>query len=208
MRVGVIACEILKLELEKLLQELAWEPDEILLLDKGLHVVPDKMREELIYRINGMAPSVDLVFLGYGICQSLERIEDQVSIPLIHPKVDDCICMMLGPDRFAEEIKKQVGTWFMTPGWAEVGLEMVIKELKFDRVSNIGKDPLEIAKMMFEHYKRCLFINTGVGNKNRNMKKTKEFASHFDLAVEETNSDLSLLRSYVEKARDMSLSKG
>jgi len=202
--VGIIACQIIKLELEKLLQELEWKPDEILFLDKALHVVPDKMREVLICRINEMALSVDVIFLGYGTCQSLERIEDLVSIPLIRPKVDDCICMMLGSDRYAEEIEKQVGTWFMTPGWAEAGMEMVIKELKFDRVRKLGKDPLEIAKIMFEPYKRSLLINTGVGDKDRIMEKTKEFASHFDLAVEEIDSDLSLLRSYVEKARDMS----
>lgn len=204
MRVGVIACEIIKLELEKLFKELDWNPDKILFMDAALHVDPDKMKNELILHINEMALTMDAVFLGYGTCQSLEGIDDEVSIPLIHPKVDDCICMMLGSDRYAQELEKQAGTWFMTPGWAEVGLKMVIKELKLGRVKKFGKDPLEIAKMMFTHYKRSLLINTGVGNRDQIMEKTQEFASHFDLAMEETNSDLSLLRSYVETARDMS----
>jgi len=205
MRVGIIACDMIKLELEKLMLELAWKPDATLFLNSALHVDPDKMKNELIFQINEMSQSVNAIFLGYGICQSLEGIEDQVSIPLIHPKTDDCISMTLGSDRVAQEMEKQPGTWFSTPGWAEAGLEMVTKNLKLDRARKYGQDPLEIAKMMFKHYQRSLLINTGVGNKERTMEKTKEFADYFDLDVEETDADLSLLRSYVKKARDMSL---
>lgn len=207
MRVGVIACEIMKLELEAIFKDLDWKPDEILFLDSALHTVPNELKDKLIFHINDMAQTVDAVFLGYGTCQSLKGIEDEVSIPLIHPKEDDCICLMLDPDRFAQELEKQVGTWFVTPGWAEVGMKMVIKELKLDRVRKLGKDPLEIAKMMFTNYKRSLLINTGVGDRDQIMEKTQEFADLFELAVEETDADLSLLRSYAEQARDMSLKK-
>ncbi len=207
MRVGVIACEIIKQELERVLIDLKWKPEKILYLDSALHNTPDKMKTELISRIEQMAPYVDAVFLGYGICQSLKGIEKTVSVPLIHPKADDCICMMLGPDRLSKEIEKQTGTWFMTPGWAEIGLEMVIKELKLDRVRKYGKDPLEMAKLLFKHYRRTLIIHTGVGNREEIMEKAKEFSRHFDLDVEETDTDMALFRSYVKQARDLSRMK-
>jgi hypothetical protein len=70
-----------------------------------------------------------VVFLGYGYCQSLKGFDEEFDFPVILPQVDDCIALLLTPERYAEEIKKEVGTWFMTPGWAEVGAEMVIKEL-------------------------------------------------------------------------------
>ncbi|MCG8529385.1 MAG: DUF1638 domain-containing protein [Desulfovibrionales bacterium] len=206
MRVGVIACEIIRLELEHLLVELEWEPDHILFLDSALHNVPDKMRTTLVEKINEMAPNVDAILLGYGTCQSLENIQDEVATPLIHPKVDDCLCMMLGPDQYAAELEKQAGTWFMTPGWADVGVEMVIKELKLDRVKKMGKDPMEFAKMMFSHYKRVLLIDTGVGNEEKMIEKSREFCHHFNLGLDRVRVDIAMLKEYVIKAKDLAAS--
>ena len=203
MRVGVIACEIIRLELEHILAELDWEPERLLFLDSALHNVPEKMRTTLVEKINEMAEDVDAILLGYGTCQSLENIQDEVAIPLIHPRVDDCLCMMLGPDRYAAELEKQAGTWFMTPGWAEVGVEMVIKELGLDRVEKMGKDPLEFAKMMFNHYKRVLLIDTGVGNQEKMMEKSQEFCSHFNLALDRIRVDGAMLRKYILEAKKL-----
>ena len=208
MRVGVIACEIIRLELEHLLVELDWEPDRVKFMDSALHNIPDQMRKTLIAEINAMSEEVDAIFMGYGICQSLEGLQDEVEIPLIHPKIDDCICMMLGPDNYANELEKQAGTWFMTPGWAEVGVEMVIKELKLDRVKKMGKDPLEFAKMMFNHYKRVLLIDTGVGNETQMMEKSHEFCGHFNLSLDRIEVDLELLRKYVKQAKEMAEGRG
>ncbi|MCG8564734.1 MAG: DUF1638 domain-containing protein [Desulfobacterales bacterium] len=201
MRVGVIACEIIRLELEHLLVELDWEPDQIKFMDSALHNVPEKMRTTLIQEINEMGKDVDAILLGYGTCQSLENIQDEVETRLIHPKIDDCICMMLGPDNYAKELDKEAGTWFMTPGWAEVGVEMVIKELKLDRVREKGKDPLEFAKMMFAHYKRVLLVDTGVGNEDQMMEKSHEFCGHFNLNLERIRVDGEILRKYVIQAK-------
>ena len=207
MRVGVIACEIIRLELEHLMVELDWEPARVKFMDSALHNIPDQMRKTLITEIEEMSKEVDAIFLGYGTCQSLEGLQEEVTIPLIHPEIDDCICMMLGPDNYARELDKQAGTWFMTPGWAEVGVEMVIKELKLDRVKKMGKDPLEFAKMMFNHYKRVLLIDTGVGNEEKMMEKSHEFCGHFNLSLDRIRVNLELLRKYVIKAKAMAESE-
>ena len=91
------------------------------------------MRQTLIDEVNRMADRVDAVFLGYGICQSLEGIEEDCDILVMLPTADDCISLMMGSDTYAEEVKKEVGTWFMTPGWAKVGIDMVIRELRLER---------------------------------------------------------------------------
>jgi hypothetical protein len=101
-----------------------------------------RLRKALVEQINEMAERVDAIFLGYGFFQSLQGIDDECSVPVILPQVDDCISLLLSP---------------------EVGFEMVIKELHLDRVIKYGKDPMEMASRLFTHYRCGLFIDTGVG---------------------------------------------
>lgn len=204
MRVGIFACSILQMELEKILKKLQWAP-EVIFLDAALHVNPQNMRKALVERINEMAERVDAIFLGYGFCQSLQGIENECSVPVILPQVDDCISLLLGPERYAEEVKKETGTWFMTPGWAEVGAEMVIKELHLDRVTKYGKDPMEMARRLFTHYRRGLFIDTGVGEQATSLKSAKKFCDDFNLTLERTEAEPYLLEEWLRRAYSLAV---
>lgn len=201
MRIGIIACDILKLELERILAEMGWTP-EVIFLDAALHVRPKAMRETLVEEINRMADRVDAVFLGYGICQSLEGIEADCDIPVMLPTADDCIALMMGSDTYAQEVKKEVGTWFMTPGWAKVGIDMVIRELRLERVVKYGKDPREMARRIFTHYRRGLLVDTGVGDEKEVLADAENFCREFSLTLERTQGDCALLRKWVERAKD------
>lgn len=205
MHVAIVACSILQQELEKALEKLHWTP-EVVYLDAALHVNPQNMRRLLIDEINRMASDgVEAVFLGYGFCQSLQGIEDECTIPVILPQVDDCIALLLGPERYAEEVKKETGTWFMTPGWAEVGVEMVIKELHLDRVTKYGKDPMQMARRLFTHYRRGLFIDTGVGNLETSLQSAGKFCADFNLLLEQTDAQPYLLESWLSKAHALAV---
>ncbi len=200
MRVGIIACSILQMEITNLLSKLDWEP-EIVFLDGALHVNPKNMRQEIVRLVNEMAERVDAVFLGYGFCQSLEGIEKDCSIAVILPQIDDCISLLLGPEGYAREVKKEVGTWFMTPGWAEVEAEMVIKELHLDRVTQYGKDPMVMARRLFTHYRRGLYIDTGVGDREKNLVSAEKFCRDFNLTLEKTEAEPNLLEEWLLKAK-------
>jgi hypothetical protein len=200
MRLGVIACSILKPELDIVLKSVP-EVSEVIYLDAALHVTPQKMLDRLVEEITAMAPKIDAVFLGYGYCQSLRGIEDKFDFPVILPQVDDCISLLLTPERYAEEIRREVGTWFMTPGWAEVGAQMVIKELKLDRALRYGYDPLDMARRLFTHYRRGIFIDTGVEASETYLEKAHAFCRDFNLTLEATTADTSLLEAWLEKAR-------
>ncbi len=202
MRIGVIACTVMKLELEKLLQTVP-EAAEVVFLEIALHCYPQKMKETIKERILSIKDKVDVIFLGYGYCQSLKGIEDEFDIPIVMPQMDDCIQILMTPQKYTEEIRKEVGTWFMTPGWAEGGAEMVIKELKADRVAKYGKDPLEIAKRLFVHYRRGLFIDTGVGENGDLIRKANEFCEIFNLKLEKTQGTQSILEQYLQKALEI-----
>ncbi len=192
----------MKLELEKLLQTVP-EAAEVVFLEIALHCYPQKMKETIKERILSIKDKVDVIFLGYGYCQSLKGIEDEFDIPIVMPQMDDCIQILMTPQKYTEEIRKEVGTWFMTPGWAEGGAEMVIKELKADRVAKYGKDPLEIAKRLFVHYRRGLFIDTGVGENGDLIRKANEFCEIFNLKLEKTQGTQSILEQYLQKALEI-----
>jgi len=200
MRLGVIACSVLKPELDLVLKSVP-EVAEVIYLDAALHVTPQKMLDRLIEEITALAPKVDAVFLGYGYCQSLRGIDEKFDFPVILPQVDDCISLLLTPKRYAEEVRRQVGTWFMTPGWAEIGAQMVIKELKLDRAARYGRDPMEMARRLFTHYCRGIFIDTGVEGSEVFMEKARAFCEDFNLTMETTTADTSLLAGWLEKAR-------
>ena len=200
-RIGVIACDMIKLELEKVLQAYP-EVAEIVWLESALHVYPERMKQTIIERINGMKGEVDVIFLGYGYCQSLKGIEQEVDFPVILPQHDDCLAILLTPARYAEEKKKECGTWFMTPGWAEIGAELVIKELHLERARKYGKDPMAMAKRLFTHYRRGLYIDTGVGNDAYFQEKAAQFCRDFDLVLEKTCAESGVLAEELEKCRE------
>jgi hypothetical protein len=204
-RIGVVACTVMKRELDRLLQNMP-EVTEIIYLEVALHCYPQKMKEAIKEQIASIKDKIDVLFLGYGYCQSLKGIEDELDIPVVMPQMDDCIQILLTPQKYASEIRKEVGTWFITPGWAEAGAEMVIKETHADRVVKYGKDPLEIAKRLFVHYKRGLFIDTGVGDNEYFIEKANEFCKIFNLTLDRTDGTATILEQALETAKKIAIS--
>jgi hypothetical protein len=208
MRIGVIACDMIKHEIARIVEN---DPDitEVVYLEAALHVYPEKMRDAIVEQINALEGKVDAVFLGYGYCQSLKDIEQLVKVPTVLPPYDDCIMFMLTPERYAAEIDKEVGTWFMSPGWAEVGAEMVIKELHLDRATKYGRDPMDMAKRLFTHYKRGLFFNTGMPADELGpyRDQAQKFCADFSLEFEETDvADSPILREELERCKRLAAS--
>jgi hypothetical protein len=200
MKIGVIACDIMKRELGKLLADRP-EVTKVIFLEVALHVHPEKMKEAIKEQIDSIKDEVDVVFLGYGFCQSLRGIENEVGVPVVMPQLDDCIAILFTPERYAAEKKKEVGTWFMTPGWADIGADMVIKELHLDRAKKYGKDPLEMAKRLFTHYRRGIFIDTDVGENEYFVAKAEAFCKDFNLTLERTASQSRILEDVFEKCK-------
>ena len=166
-----------------------------------MHIYPEKMKETIKGQINGIKNEVDVIFLGYGFCQSLRGIENEVDIPVVMPQLDDCIAILFTPERYVAEKRKEVGTWFMTPGWAEAGMDVVMKDLHVDRVKKYGRDPIEMAKRLFAHYRRGIFIDTGVGESDYFAAKAEVFCKDFNLKLERTTSDSKVLEEIFEKCR-------
>ncbi|WP_019178515.1 DUF1638 domain-containing protein [Methanomassiliicoccus luminyensis] len=184
MRIGILACEILKKEIEQLT---AGDPEVVHreYLEFFLHDEPEKLREMVLGRIDSLIGKIDVLFLGYAHCQTFNGLPGHVPMPTVMLEVDDCVAAMLGPFEYCKQKEVCAGTWFSSPGWAEKGMDAVVKELHISQdLLDQGMDGMYFAKIMFQGYSRCLFIDTGVGDRERYEAMSKDFAEQLSLRHE------------------------
>jgi len=198
MRIGIIACDVLKNEIEHLTRD---DPDFVHreYLEFALHENPEEMKRVIIEHVNALDGSVDAVLLGYGICQSLENITEFLNVPSVMLPGADCIDALLGPEEYAAEKKKCTGTWFSSPGWAEQGVNGLIKELHLDSAE--GYDPQFFLDILFESYERCLFIDPGIGNDEFYLQKSQEFANDLKLRLDCRTCSLNRLEESIAQVK-------
>jgi hypothetical protein len=201
MRLGVVACDIFQRELDLLLKD---DPDVVHkeYLEFGLHCEPERLKQTVIEKCNALDGKVDSIFLGYSICQSLKDVTSSIKVPSLMLDGDDCIAVFLTPVGYAQEKAKCTGTWFNTPGWANLGIKGCIKELHLDSAVEQGYDPMYFMEMLFTGYSRCLYIDTGV-ERERFEALSQDFARTMKLRHESRGCDLSLLKGGIEKAKKL-----
>ena len=184
--IGVIACNVLRREIEIALQDCP-EAVEAVFLSQSLTARPHELKEAVLAAIEAMKDKVTGIFLGYADCKSLGGIEDQFDIPMVHPKNRDCVTLLLGEERYRAEMSKETGTWFMTPGWTGLTPELMIPVMGFDKFKDSGVTPKEFMEMMFESYNRGLYIDTGVDDTDECEKRAGEICEYLGLKLETTS---------------------
>ncbi len=181
-RIGIIACEMLRKEIDLLAED---DPDIVHkeYLHFGLHADPKDLRRTVEEKINALEGRVDVVLLGYGTCRSLHNISHRLRVPIVMLDGDDCIEILLGKEEYAKELKRCAGTWFAIPSIAEKGQEYVVGSLNLDKYEG-EYEPSMFVNMVFENYSRCLYINTGVEDREQCKEKSKQFAEQHKLQHE------------------------
>ncbi len=200
MPVAVICCKTLELEVRRLLEE--YDNDfRVEVLEWALHIEPKKLLSVVVERIAALAETgCSAAMLAYGRCQALDRLPEDLPMPVFYPPADDCIGVLLGQDRYAEELMKQAGTWFFTPGWILKGMEGVFADLQLHRLAEKGLDPMEVGKRMLADYKRGLLVDSGVGEIRDWLRRASEITEYFGWELEQTRGSLFLLREALHKS--------
>jgi hypothetical protein len=132
--------------------------------------------------------------MGYGRCQALDRLPGDFKVPVFRPEAEDCIGVLLGQERYEQEIRKEAGTWFFSRGWTEMGMDFIFHELQLNRLAEKGIDPLRIAHRMLRDFSRGLYIETGLEDDQRLWPKAQEISREFNLRLEKTSGSLDQLR--------------
>ncbi len=135
-----------------------------------------------------------------AVCQTLDKLPRDFKVPVVYPEGEDCIGVLLGQDRYQEELFRDAFTWFLTPGWAAMGIEFVFHELQLHGMAEKGMDPLQLAHRMLRDYKRALLIEMETQDSESLLRKGQEFAREFHMRLEKTRGSLGALERALSRA--------
>ena len=203
MSVGVICCRVLEKEIRAVIRGVP-EVTRLEVMEWGLHIQPDRLLDTVNQRIRSLERHVDAVMLGYGRCQALDRLPSDFAVPVLRPEGEDCIGVLLGQNRYAEELKRVAGTWFLTPGWTELGMEFIFQQLQLENLAEKGLDPIKVAHRMLREFTRSLYIDLRLENGPELLEKARAISSEFDLELERTDGSLERLIDTLNRAIDIS----
>jgi hypothetical protein len=199
MGIGIITCQVLEKEIKSLVKDIP-EVTHFEVMEWGLHVQPDRLLAAVSGQIRKMENEVEVVMLGYGRCQAMNRLPVDFKVPIFRPEAEDCLGVLLGQERYNEELRKEAGTWFFSRGWTEMGMDFIFHELQINRLAEKGLDPLKIAHRMLKDFTRGLYIETGLEDDLRLWPKAIEISREFNLRLERTTGGLGLLEQTLKKA--------
>lgn len=209
MRIGIVACETFRRELDMITQG-----DEDIVhkeyLEFGLHEYPEELKRTVVEKVNALEGKVDAVFLGYGYCQSLKGITARMRVPTVMIEADDCVGAFLTPSGYERERKTCAGTWYATPAFCEMGKEWFQKRLEsqmpaeqLKELEATGYDASWFLHQLFDGYSRALFIDTGIGDRDYFEALSRKFASELDLRHECCAGTLSIVRDALQATKDL-----
>lgn len=204
MRIGILACDAIKDEIEEIVK---WDQDVICYreyVDFGYHLNPDEMKTVLTKKIDDLVGKVDLIFLGYAHCQSLKGLPDMMRVPTVMLEYDDCIAALMTPDRYSSEKRCGEITWFYPSGWAKYGPEGLTKLFHLDTVKEYP--PEFFLSLMFDGFKRCLFVDTGIGDIPTCHGHSCQLARTLGLKHESTSGSVELIRDAWTRAKEVAAS--
>ncbi len=193
----IIACATVAEELR-----LMGVPDEELLeLEFGLHVYPEKLRETLQREIDSVPGNGDII-LGYGLCSNAAVGLSSSSHRIIIPRVDDCIALFLGSrQEHLRRLQEEPGTYFLTKGWIKASDLPINEYLRL--VEKYGEDKaLRVSRLMLANYKRVVLINTGNYRLEEFRDAARSMADMFELSYEEIPGSNRMLRAMLDGAWD------
>ncbi len=199
MSVGIICCRVLEKEVKAVIEDVP-EVTHLEVMDWGLHIEPPLLLESLSRRIRDLQDHVAAIMLGYGRCQTLDKLPPDFKVPVFYPDADDCIGVLLGQDRYRQELLQEAGTWFLTPGWTELGMEFIFRELQLRQAAEKGIEPLQVAHRLLKDYTRTLFIDMHLGDQEKLLKQAQAVADEFSMRLDKTEGSLAVLKHTLNQA--------
>jgi hypothetical protein len=206
MRIGIISCETFERNLEPLIKD---DPDIVHkeYLRFGLHEHPEELKKTVIEKVNALEGKVGAVLLGYGICNSLKDIVQQLNVPTIQLRGDDCIGVLITPEEYAAERKKCAGTMYHTPYFAKMNREWFENKMREEmpNYEELGVSLDWFLQMMFNGYSRVLFIDDGLGDTEQYIALSRQFAAELNLRHECRLGTQEILKQCLVKTKEMAM---
>jgi hypothetical protein len=184
MRLKLIACDMLHSEMAAALKQTTHYV-EVEFMPKALHDIGCQgMQSRLQAAVDRVDPAqFDAVLLGYGLCGN--GIHGLVSrtVPIVVPRVHDCIGLLMGSrEKQQQYFEKHLGVYFRSTGWLERGTGIQPLGYSMDNlVSRYGEDN---GRYLYEQlssyrssYRQLTFIKTGAEVDDRPEETAREEAA-------------------------------
>lgn len=187
----VIACEVLRYELESL----GVTAEGATFLKQGLHRTPDLLRVTLQEKIDQLENLgfTGTIILGYGLCGNGVVGLKTRRCHLVIPKSDDCIGLLLGSRQAHEQDRQKGNAYYLSRGWIEYGSDPYKEYQRC--VSLYGEETARwILGEMLKGYTRAVFIDTGQGYGEEDREYVRRFAEVCGLIYDEVAGSLGWLR--------------
>ena len=213
MRIALVGCMVMCREISYLISK---SPQIVRpwWLKQGLHNTPDILHAELQRLIgeieleNQKLPPhqrFDTIVFAYGLCSnSLIGLKSQ-SLPIVVPRCDDCIALLLGSvQRYRQYFQELSGTFWYSSGWIEHGdppsRERYARE-RAEYAEKFGEDNADYLMQCSNHwltsYRHCGYIPCPMGDFPEHLAYARQASRDFGWSYEEIPGDLSYLSALV-----------
>ena len=213
MRIALIGCMVMCREISYLV----FQSRQIVRtwwLKQGLHNTPEILHIELqrlideIEQENQKMPSYarfDAIVLAYGLCSNSVVGLKSRSLPVVVPRCDDCISLLLGSaERYQDYFHQLPGTFWYSSGWVEHGDPPSKARYQRERSEYVEKFGEENADYLMQcsstwltSYRHCCYITCPLGNFPEYEEYTKQAARDFGWTYHEIPGDMQYLHALV-----------
>jgi len=206
----VIGCGVLAIDIRRVAEKLGVKITSRY-LEGALHEKPLELRRKLQIAIDEASETekYSRIVVGYGICGNGTVGIQARDVPLVIPKVQDCIALFLGSDRaYKQEFARFPGTYYISAGWFEEKVQPLSQEnCKLDTLNRkvdyeqlaekYGKENagaiVDFLTSWQRNYQRAVFIDTGADQKKKYAQYAQLMAREFGWKYESIEGDISLL---------------
>ncbi len=208
-RIAVIGCAVLGVDLKHVAGRLNLAVD-FHFLEAGLHERPDVLKERLQAAIDAASADgrTERIVVGYGVCGRGTIGIQSRGVPLVIPKVHDCIAMFLGgPEAYRRQFNAFPGTYYISAGWYEEKAVPVSQrnqqawygdtQIKHaDIASQYGEQAadrtIDFLSSWQKNYQRAAYIDTGSRKTTRPQQHAREMADAYGWSYEKIDGSLAL----------------
>lgn len=216
MNLHIFSCRVFTRELSYFI---AKSPNvvDVTYLPQGLHESPQILAAELQAAIAKFRDEVeswqrrrrpDYLALAFGLCSdSIVGIE-AIDVPIVVPRVDDCVGMYLGSEqRYLEYFHKYKGTFWAFPSWGEStpSIDENYREVmraeylkRYDGDEDVVDDLMDMEDSMTANYHNVGFISSELAiDPEGSRAQAKRYAERHGWSFMEFEGDLSLMEQLV-----------
>jgi N-methylhydantoinase A/oxoprolinase/acetone carboxylase beta subunit len=212
----VIGCGVLAADLEKVAEREGISVTRTI-LPAGLHARPNELRLRVQEAIDAHSHAgISRIALAYGVCGRGTVGVAARTVPVVIPRVHDCIALFLGSDaEYRRQFHACSGTYYVSAGWVQSrdgeSLGAGPQTGRADDpnypelVARYGEENADVIRQFLgswqRNYRRAAYIDTGLGgDQSRYERIARKMAEDFGWTFERLDGTHALLHKLLRSS--------